>query len=66
MTKDEVTYHNCRKCRNLFRDGEGWELPQFDYWYCRATSYGNLKSFPFDKTKCSKFEPIKMIGEVVG
>lgn len=44
---------SCRSCRHFYMDGEGWELPQFNYPNCRAhPGRGNLKSFPFQNTKC--------------
>lgn len=47
---------SCKKCRQFFMDGEGWELPQFDYPNCKANpSAANLKSFPFNNTSCPHF-----------
>jgi hypothetical protein len=47
----------CRECRHFFMDGEGWELPQFDYPNCAPHPHlANLKSFPFTNTSCPSHE----------
>ena len=49
----------CTDCKNFFIDGEGWELPQFDYADCKKhPNYAHLKSFPFKNTSCKNFEKL--------
>jgi len=48
--------NQCRKCEFFFMDGEGWELPQFDYPSCTVMPHmANLTSFPFKRTKCKNY-----------
>ena len=50
--------NRCMNCAHFFVDGEGWELPQFDYPNClKRPDMANLKSFPFERTKCPSFTP---------
>ena len=47
----------CTKCLHFFMDGEGGELPQFDYADCSEHPWrAYLKSFPFRDTKCKSWE----------
>lgn len=49
---------SCVTCANFFMDGEGWELPQFNYPNCREyPHFANLKSFPFKNTVCPEWTP---------
>lgn len=50
--------YKCKNCTNYFIDGEGWELPQFNYPNChKRPNWANLKAFPFNCTSCSDFTP---------
>lgn len=49
--------HNCRNCKHFFRDNEGGGIEARVFWNsCNVTNFENLLSFPFEKTKCKKFE----------
>jgi len=49
--------HNCRACKHIRKETEGWELPHIWWWECLAKpAMPNLKSFPFRNTKCKSFE----------
>jgi hypothetical protein len=51
------TNQKCVNCVHFFIDGEGWELPQYDFANCKARpNFANLKSFPFKNTKCRVYE----------
>jgi hypothetical protein len=51
------TNQKCADCVHFFIDGEGWELPQYDYANCKARpNFAYLKSFPFKNTKCKTYE----------
>jgi hypothetical protein len=53
----QTTNQKCTDCVYFFIDGEGWELPQYDYANCkRRPSMMWLKSFPFKNTKCKTYE----------
>lgn len=47
----------CRDCKHCERGMESWELPNIYWWECTAkTGYDALPSWPFETTKCGKFE----------
>lgn len=47
----------CRDCKHCAREVESWELPNTWWWECAArTGYDALPSWPFESTKCRKFE----------
>jgi len=49
--------NSCVMCKHFYIDGEGWELPQFNYPNClKRKNYANLKSFPFVNTKCESYK----------
>lgn len=50
----------CGDCANLMRETESWELSHIWWWSCGARhGMENLRSFPFQNTKCKAFTPIK-------
>lgn len=54
MTKDEK--HSCYNCVSLIREEESWEMPHIWWWECTACpGMANLKSFPFENTKCKAY-----------
>lgn len=49
--------NECRKCKHLKFEEDGIPGESIYFWYeCDKTQYHNLKTFPFKKTKCQKFE----------
>jgi len=49
---------SCLRCKHLLKDRESWEIPHPEYYVCLGRGgVDNLKSFPFRRTTCSKFEP---------
>jgi len=48
--------NSCRKCAFCGIDGEGWELPQYDYYICaKVPARAYLTSFPYQNTKCKHY-----------
>ena len=49
---------NCRECKFISPEDDGNPPDARYFWYeCTTTGYDNLKSFPFQNTKCRKFQP---------
>ena len=47
----------CRDCKHCAREMESWEHQEIWWWECTArTGYDALPSWPFENTKCQKFE----------
>jgi len=41
----------------LIRETESWEMPHIAWWECkRDVGRANLKSFPYVRTTCKRFE----------
>lgn len=50
--------HRCHDCKDLSRATESWEMPHIWWWECGShPGYENLRSFPFESTKCRDFIP---------
>lgn len=56
--------NSCYTCkhRHSYKEAESWETPHIFWWIhiCDARStVANLKQFPFNQTKCQKWEAPK-------
>jgi hypothetical protein len=61
LMNTEQPVKSCGNCKHYscVRQEESWEMPHV-FWYEREcdvrSGVSNLKSFPFNNTKCEKFE----------
>ena len=56
--------NSCYTCKHRYsyKETESWEMPHILWWIhiCDARpNIANLKQFPFNTTKCEKWEPQK-------
>ncbi len=48
---------NCRDCMKLIRQTESWDMPWVFWYECKAKPFvENLRSFPFQNTRCKEFK----------
>jgi hypothetical protein len=58
--------HSCYACQFLIRETESWEMPHIWWWECRERpAMANLKSFPFQKTKCKTWELARRVNRSI-
>ncbi len=58
MGSSNEEYNDCKSCKYISIDGDDYSTWGFaNIWHeCTVTSYDNLSSFPFIKTKCKKYK----------